>query len=134
MSVGKAAPIGQSHADISHPQAAISQPQTAISQQQAVIQKPQAAIGHLQAAISQSQAEIVAFSYAFRMQRLYTKNAIPDELLQLWHSTAPDGKFQTFAMHNQDCAKIDEAWPTFILQKLLHVDSNPTLAHFFAAL
>ena len=69
VSVVKTAPIGQPHADISQPQAATSQPQTAISQQQAVLSKPQAVIGHIQADISQSHAEIVAFSYASRMQR-----------------------------------------------------------------
>ena len=73
-----------------------------------------------------------ASSHAARMQILYTKNVIPDELLQLWHSSTPAGKLQTVAKRGQDHTTIKDEWTKFILEKLLRVDTHPTLTRFFS--
>ena len=82
-------------------------------------------------AIHQPQAVSAALSHAARMQIVYTKHVIPDELLQLWHSSAHE-KLQTVAKHGQDHAEIYSAWADLVVIKLLRVDTHPTLSRFFS--
>ena len=67
------------------------------------------------------------------MQIVYTDRVIPKDLLRLWSNTAD--KLQTVVIEGQDMetarVEIEEEWTRFILTRLLHVDSHPTLTRFF---
>ena len=64
------------------------------------------------------------------MKNVYTERVVPDELLELWHHTTPDGKFQTISEEDETTMK--HKWEAFLLEKLLHVDNHPTLTRFFS--
>ena len=68
------------------------------------------------------------------MQIVYTDRVIHEDLLRLWSNTAD--KLQTIVIEGQDMetarVEIEEEWTRFILTRLLHVDSHPTLTRFFS--
>ena len=71
-------------------------------------------------------------SHAARMQMLYTKHVICDELVELWHSSSIAEKLQTVAKDGQNHEEIKNAWIRFLLIYVLLVDNNPTLSRFFS--
>ena len=69
--------------------------------------------------------------YVAGMTNVYTEHVISKGLQELWHNTTPDGKFQTFCDNENDATVIKQKWIAFLLEKLLHVDTHPTLTRFF---
>ena len=65
------------------------------------------------------------------MQLVYTKHVIPEEMLELWHSSANE-KLQTVVKDGQDHAEMIRAWIDLFLIRLLRVDTHPTLSRFFS--
>ena len=96
--------------------------------------QPQAAAGQPQAAVGQPQA---AGLQAARLQALYTKHVIPDELLKYWHGPATGGRAQlrTVAKEGENIAaakvNLEKDCVAFILKDLLAVDTHPTITRFF---
>jgi hypothetical protein len=83
----------------------------------------------------QPQAASDSTSKLALLQSIYTKHVIPDELLELWTNSTPDGKLQTSLREGEDMAagreRIHSEWVRFILTNLLQVDGHPTLSRFF---
>ena len=82
------------------------------------------AIHQPQAVAHQPQAVAAALSHADRMQILYTKHVIPDELLQLWHGSTLT-KLLTVAEHGQDHATIKDAWIKFFSRQTVAFGHPP---------
>ena len=70
---------------------------------------------------------------AARLQALYTKHVIPDDLLELWNGDT--SKLQTIVkMGGQPQAareRMESERVKFLVTSLLHVDNHPTLTRFF---
>jgi len=74
---------------------------------------------------------------AARLQALYTDHVIPNDLLQFWIVPAEGGtgKLQMVMKDGEDMAaareRLENECSAFLVKRLLHVDSHPTLTRFF---